>query len=509
MKNRFTKASLAVVLGTSLLGTSLVPAMAAETTNPVLEMDLTSHKAGEATALEFVFDTTLSGTKYGQQLSEIQFIMPMFQIPEGIDVSDISINGLKPKSVETSNGMIKITLDDEQKTTAFAKNVLVSIRKEAGILNPNRSTQTQVTAFLKYSSGNSSLNIYSGSVKIDQWSPSTLPSSVSMLPNQDSSKPIETTAGFEVDLSSTKAGEETSIELEFDTDVENKNKYGMPIDTIQLFLPQFQLPAAIETDDILVNGMKPEKITVSNGMVELKMPANNTSLMSSKVLVLIRNQAKVKNPNQAQNTLINAFVRFQQGTQSAMTLKAGLKIDPWTPSEYPDGLIYEPTPTPTPTPDPKPEPTPEPPKEEIVEKELSVIVQIGSNIGGYKSVVGEKETDKMLTFDAAPFIKDGSTLVPLRFMSEGLGADVNYDNLTQTVTLEFEDKTIQLKAGSKDAVIDGKSYSLPVAPVILNGSMVVPLRFVSESFGAEVKWTQATQVITVTKTTTEKVVVQP
>lgn len=500
------KTSLAIALGMTLLTSSVVPAMADTTNNQPLNLGLSSYKAGEQTAIEFLFDTSKVGSSYG--LNEIQLIMPLFDIPKTISVNDISINGVKPKNVETSNGTIKIELNDELKTSAFSNNLLVTIRKEAGVENPNRSGTQQVTAFLKYKSGNT-LTVFSGEANIQRWTPSEFPQGASMSPAPDKTSTVKPTEGFEVDLSSYKAGEETSLEFEFNTSDKLDDSFGAPISSIQLFLPLFNLPTSINKSDILVNGVEPESIKVSKSSIELTMPKNNTALMTSKVLVLVRSKAEVRNPNEANSYSVNAYVRFSDSSD-AKTLKQNVAIEPWSPADYPNDLVYEPepTPTPTPTPEPTPTPTPEPPKEVEVKKDLTVVVQVGSNIGGYKSVVAGSETDKLLTFDAAPFIKDGSTLVPLRFVSEGLGAKVDYDNFTQMVTLDFGNKTIKLKSGFKTAVIDGKSVDLPVAPEIVNGSMVVPLRFVSENFGAKVEWSQSTQIVTVTKTTTEKVVVK-
>ncbi|TCZ77187.1 hypothetical protein E0485_12055 [Paenibacillus albiflavus] len=103
--------------------------------------------------------------------------------------------------------------------------------------------------------------------------------------------------------------------------------------------------------------------------------------------------------------------------------------------------------------------------------------------------------DKTVSSDAPPYIieESGITMVPLRFISEALGAEINWDPKPKKITIHMESNSIYLTIGQKTAEVNGKKSALEVAPELRNDWTMVPLRFVSESLGAEVKWEAATK----------------
>lgn len=95
---------------------------------------------------------------------------------------------------------------------------------------------------------------------------------------------------------------------------------------------------------------------------------------------------------------------------------------------------------------------------------------------------------KLLSFDVAPQIVNDRTLVPMRTIFAELGAEVEWDAETATVTATKESKTVSLTINSTTAKINGEDYTLDAAPVIYQDRTLVPCRFVSDVFGAEVLW---------------------
>lgn len=103
-------------------------------------------------------------------------------------------------------------------------------------------------------------------------------------------------------------------------------------------------------------------------------------------------------------------------------------------------------------------------------------------------------------FDMPPYInKDGRTMVPLRFISENLDSKVSWNSADRSVTIKDESKTIKLYIDKNTASINGKSISLDTKPQIKGQRTMVPLRFISEVMGAEVIWDKNTQKIEVNK----------
>lgn len=96
--------------------------------------------------------------------------------------------------------------------------------------------------------------------------------------------------------------------------------------------------------------------------------------------------------------------------------------------------------------------------------------------------------DVKLELNNKPVIFNGNTLVPVRAIFENLGATVEWNSVTKTVTGRTEDKIVILVIDEKTATVNGSSVELAVPAKIINGSTYVPVRFVAESLGAEVNW---------------------
>jgi len=93
---------------------------------------------------------------------------------------------------------------------------------------------------------------------------------------------------------------------------------------------------------------------------------------------------------------------------------------------------------------------------------------------------------KIAFTDARPISDHGRVLVPLRVVSENLGAKVDYKN--NVVSISQGTKTIGLTIGSKTATVGGKSVTLDSPPYVKSSRVYVPLRFVSEQLGQKVEW---------------------
>lgn len=116
------------------------------------------------------------------------------------------------------------------------------------------------------------------------------------------------------------------------------------------------------------------------------------------------------------------------------------------------------------------------------------LIKITTTIGNTSYSVN----DLRKTTDVAPAIIDGKTMVPVRFIAEALGADVTWMQETQTVSIKLNEQNLSFKVGQKSTGMD-------VAPIILNGRTLVPLRYISEQLGANVVWNEDTKSIDIYK----------
>ena len=97
-----------------------------------------------------------------------------------------------------------------------------------------------------------------------------------------------------------------------------------------------------------------------------------------------------------------------------------------------------------------------------------------------------------------PISQGGRVLVPLRGVLEKLGAYVQYDAAARTVTALKGDLNISLPIGGREATVNKRSVSLDVPAQVVNGSTLVPLRFVAESLGANVDYNAAANTVAIT-----------
>ena len=97
-----------------------------------------------------------------------------------------------------------------------------------------------------------------------------------------------------------------------------------------------------------------------------------------------------------------------------------------------------------------------------------------------------------MMFDVAPYLdtKANRSMIPMRFIAEAFGADVTWDDATKTQTIMLNGKTFKLTENV--ALPDGMG-----TPVLKKDRFFVPLRYVSQELGASVDWDDATQTNTI------------
>lgn len=121
-----------------------------------------------------------------------------------------------------------------------------------------------------------------------------------------------------------------------------------------------------------------------------------------------------------------------------------------------------------------------------------------------KLTIGKPEASingELCILDAVPYINvdAGRTLVPVRFISEAMGAQVNWDPETRQAIITDERKQIILTIDSKDVLVNGEKQTIDCAATIQSNRTYVPLRFVGETLEARVDYNDGTREITIIK----------
>jgi hypothetical protein len=88
----------------------------------------------------------------------------------------------------------------------------------------------------------------------------------------------------------------------------------------------------------------------------------------------------------------------------------------------------------------------------------------------------------------AAIVSHGALMVPLRSMFEQMGATVTFDPASKSVDAKKEGAEVQVTLGKNEVIINGESRPLDVAPMMYKGSLMVPVRVISEALGAYVEW---------------------
>lgn len=123
-----------------------------------------------------------------------------------------------------------------------------------------------------------------------------------------------------------------------------------------------------------------------------------------------------------------------------------------------------------------------------------------------------QKNGETMTLDVPPYINAAAsrTMVPVRAISEGLGADVAWNAEDRVVTLSFDGlngtHSVQMTIGLMSYTVDGASASMELAPVIVDGRTFVPLTAASTALGAEVTWDAGTRTVHVEAVNAESLV---
>ncbi len=176
----------------------------------------------------------------------------------------------------------------------------------------------------------------------------------------------------------------------------------------------------------------------------------------------------------------------------------------------------KPEPEPEPKPEPKPEPEPEPdwedeyyyeeekeevkeePEEEKVEEIiLKIILTVGSK--DLEKYLNEDKT--IIKMDIAPYIKDGRTMIPIRYLAEALEMKVTWDKETRTVLLEDAKFKIEIPVDTNKIIVNGEESESDVKPELKEGRTMLTIANVARALslkdGEDIFWDPVEKKVTI------------
>ncbi|CAH1229799.1 hypothetical protein PAECIP111891_06553 [Paenibacillus allorhizoplanae] len=132
-------------------------------------------------------------------------------------------------------------------------------------------------------------------------------------------------------------------------------------------------------------------------------------------------------------------------------------------------------------------------------KNRNVIVYQGEfddkELAAFQNKIRIKINGKVQQFEQAPIIINGTTLVPFRGILEALKAEVQWDDASKSIRATKNGIIITLQIGSNQAKVNDVPITLEAAPRIVNGNTLVPARFISEALQAKVGWVSEYRIV--------------
>lgn len=129
------------------------------------------------------------------------------------------------------------------------------------------------------------------------------------------------------------------------------------------------------------------------------------------------------------------------------------------------------------------------------EKEICSVLFVGKPIAYNSGTIGEIEKGSGLS----PIVINGRSLLPMRYICEGLGAKVDWDDSTKTAVIKSDNFSMTVKPGEKSMIVDGSTTPLDVPAQIISGRILLPLRAIANAAGKNVFWDERGLIILCSK----------
>jgi hypothetical protein len=240
------------------------------------------------------------------------------------------------------------------------------------------------------------------------------------------------------------------------------------------------LPDSISADKVRINGTNVAGCLIDKHTNSLVIILPSSYSYDTQLILIIDQSAGIINPSAAKHKLEISIIR------SLNTVLSDWYIIYETPTSTTNTST-----TPTSTTTTTPSATTGTTTAGTSTGRQQVELRVDSNLAYVDGV--------LQVLDASPTSINGVTMVPLRFVADYLGATTAYDTVTSSVTVKLGTKEIILWVDSAMAKVNGAFVSMNAETVNINNRLMIPVRFVSENLGAQVSWDGTTQLITIVK----------
>ena len=119
---------------------------------------------------------------------------------------------------------------------------------------------------------------------------------------------------------------------------------------------------------------------------------------------------------------------------------------------------------------------------------VSSLLSVSALTASFAQGISLKINGKSIESDVEPKIIEGRTMVPVRTIFEGIGAEVSWDAPSKTITGKKGPVTVEMKIGEKTMSVNGKNIEMDAAAAIIDDRTYAPARYVAETFGFDVSW---------------------
>lgn len=116
--------------------------------------------------------------------------------------------------------------------------------------------------------------------------------------------------------------------------------------------------------------------------------------------------------------------------------------------------------------------------------------------------------ESIIKMDAAPYIKNGRTMLPIRFVAEALGMSVTWDAKTRTVIIKDDEYTVEIPVDTKQIIVNGKVFESDMMPEIKDGRTMLPIANIARALGLkdgeDIFWDAVEKIVTIIRETIGK-----